>query len=80
MSLHRYQTQGAQQSQAVRSQVQEHLLQKILWLARNGALVQHDALKGECSGYYHWRLSDYRIIYGLEESERLLTMKNRAST
>jgi mRNA interferase RelE/StbE len=56
-------------------QVSELLLRKMLWLARNVEILQHEALKGQWSEYYRWRLGDYRIIYGLEKDERLLTIE-----
>jgi len=52
--------------------VSERVIKKMSWVAENAEDVKHDALTGEWSGYFRWRIGDYRAIYLLNEQGRLL--------
>lgn len=42
------------------------IIKKLQWVAGNAAKVRHEPLTGQWSGYYRWRIGDYRAIYSLE--------------
>jgi mRNA interferase RelE/StbE len=48
------------------------IVKKLLWLAENAENVNHDALTGQWTGYYRWRIGDYRAIYELDHKGRIL--------
>lgn len=50
----------------------ERIVKKLHWLAENAEQVNHEALTGQWSGYYRWRIGDYRAIYQLDHTARLL--------
>jgi mRNA interferase RelE/StbE len=50
----------------------ERIVKKLRWLAENAAQVNHEALTGQWSGYYRWRIGDYRAIYQLDHAGRVL--------
>ncbi len=50
----------------------KRIVTKLRWVADNALLVQHEALTGNWAGYYRWRIGDYRAIYELDHSGRLL--------
>jgi mRNA interferase RelE/StbE len=54
---------------------QRRILGRLDWLGANAEILRHDALQGdEWSGYYRFRVGDYRIIYQLDRSARLLNV------
>jgi mRNA interferase RelE/StbE len=50
----------------------ERIVKKLRWLAAHAAQVKHEALTGQWSGYYRWRIGDYRAIYELDQIGRIL--------
>lgn len=50
----------------------ERIIKKLRWLAANASQVKHEALTGQWSGYYRWRIGDYRAIYELDHAGRIL--------
>ena len=50
----------------------ERIVKKLRWLAENAEQVNHDALTGQWSGYYRWRIGDYRAIYQLDHAGHIL--------
>lgn len=50
----------------------ERIIKKLRWLAENATEVNHEALKGQWTGYYRWRIGDYRAIYELDHPGRIL--------
>lgn len=50
----------------------ERIVKKMRWVAENTLSLQHDALTGQWSGYYRWRIGDYRAIYELDHNGRLV--------
>ena len=49
----------------------ERILSKLLWLARFVDTIHHE----EWTGYYRFRVGDYRIIYQIEHAERLIIVE-----
>lgn len=50
----------------------ERIIKKLRWLAGNAGQVKHEALTGQWTGYYRWRIGDYRAIYELNHKGRIL--------
>jgi mRNA interferase RelE/StbE len=50
----------------------KRIFNKLNWLAANAEDVNHTALTGQWSGYYRYRIGDYRAIYELDAKGRLL--------
>ena len=50
------------------------ILNKISWLAEHISEIVHIPLRGKFSGLFKLRVGDYRIIYSVEEEERILTI------
>ena len=48
---------------------------KIIWLAENASIIPHLKLKGdEFKNMYKLRIGDYRIIYELDNPNKLITI------
>lgn len=55
--------------------VQDRLLEKLGWLAKNASLIIHQPLKGEqWAGAFRYRFGDYRIIYLMDIDKSQITV------
>ena len=52
--------------------VARRIARRVRWLAKNTGHIKPEALRGELTGLYKVREGDYRIIYQLVDSEKLL--------
>ena len=52
----------------------ERIVRKLLWVAENMESVDHEALKGQWSGLFRWRVGDYRAIYAIDHELRLISL------
>ncbi len=52
--------------------IAERIVKKLRWLAENAVMVNHEALTGGWSGFFRWRIGDYRAIYQLDHNGRIL--------
>jgi mRNA interferase RelE/StbE len=52
--------------------VATRIIKKIRWLAAHVETIDHVALKGEWSGYFRYRIGDYRVIYDLDREGRIV--------
>ena len=50
------------------------ILKKMIWVAENASTLGHEALTGEWSGLFRWRIGDYRVIYAVDHEARTLTV------
>lgn len=50
----------------------ERIVKKLRWLAANAEDVNHTALTGQWTGYYRYRIGDYRAIYELDAEGHIL--------
>jgi mRNA interferase RelE/StbE len=50
----------------------ERILKKMIWVARNAAILTHDALAGQWSGFFRWRIGDYRVIYSIDHDGKII--------
>jgi mRNA interferase RelE/StbE len=50
----------------------ERIVKKLRWLAANVTEVNHEALTGQWTGYFRWRIGDYRAIYELDHDGHIL--------
>jgi mRNA interferase RelE/StbE len=50
----------------------ERIVKKLRWLAANVEDVNHTALTGQWTGYYRYRIGDYRAIYELDTDGQIL--------
>ncbi len=50
----------------------KRIANRLQWLAQNFENLQRDALKGEFSDFYKFRVGDYRILYKVLEDEKFL--------
>ncbi|MGD9894882.1 MAG: type II toxin-antitoxin system RelE/ParE family toxin [Dehalococcoidia bacterium] len=60
-------------SPATRSRI----LARIRWMGDNAAVIPHQALHGEdWHGAFRFRVGDYRVVYRLDRTTRVLTILN----
>ena len=50
----------------------QRIVKKLRWLAANVEDVNHTALTGQWTGYYRYRIGDYRAIYELDTEGHIL--------
>ena len=48
------------------------IIKKLRWVAANVDDVNHTALTGQWTGYFRYRIGDYRAIYELDEEGYVL--------
>jgi len=51
------------------------LLAKIIWLTTNIEKIKPEPLSGTLKGYWKLRVGDYRVIYTLKQSEKLIVIE-----
>ena len=49
-------------------------VERIHWLAANIELIKPEALTGKLVGFYKFRVGDYRVIYEIIDSERMIVI------
>jgi mRNA interferase RelE/StbE len=54
------------------AKIGRRIFKKLQWLAANAEEVSHFALTGQWSGFYRYRIGDYRAIYELDTNGQLL--------
>jgi mRNA interferase RelE/StbE len=54
--------------------VRERILRKINWLAINFDQITPEPLKGNLSDFYKLRIGDYRAMYDLDSSNRIIVI------
>ncbi len=52
----------------------ERILRKINWLALNFDQITPEALKGNLSDFYKFWIGDYRVLYDLDVSNRVIVI------
>ncbi len=52
--------------------IRKRILERIRWLANSAEGVKPEALAGEFRGLYKLRVGDYRVIYEMLRSERII--------
>lgn len=53
-------------------QVGRRIVRRIRWLAANLDDIQPEALSGDLAGFYKLRVGDYRVVYEVLHSERVI--------
>lgn len=53
-------------------QVARHIVFRLNWMAENFDSVQHISLSGELSGFYKFRVGDYRVLYQILDEENII--------
>jgi mRNA interferase RelE/StbE len=51
------------------------MFKKLEWLAKNANTYDHYALKGELSGYFRLRVGNYRVIYTIDHTGRIIIVE-----
>ena len=54
--------------------VGRRIVERIRWLAENLGNVHPEALTGDLSGFYKFRVGDYRILYEILEDEQIIVI------
>lgn len=54
--------------------VGRRIVTRLNWLAENLASLRPEALTGDLTGLYKFRVGDYRILYELLEDERTIVV------
>ena len=52
--------------------VGQRILDKLKWLAAHTKEVRHETLSAHLQDFYKLRVGDYRVIYTLERTEKLI--------
>lgn len=50
------------------------IVERIRWLAENLNDIRPEALTGDLSGFYKFRVGDYRILYEILEGEQTIVI------
>lgn len=45
---------------------------KLKWIAENFESLNREALKGDLSGLYKFRIGNYRVLYEILENEKII--------
>ena len=53
----------------------EKMSERIDWLAENADTIRHQSLTGQYSGSFRLRSGDYRAIYDLDRTNRLISVR-----
>ncbi len=70
----RIQDSAARELAQLDKQVARRVVKRIQWLAANLDAVKPDALSGDLVGLYKLRVGDFRIVYEVLYSERLIVV------
>ena len=54
--------------------IRQRILGRIDWLAEHAEQVRHEPLTAQWEGMYRLRVGDYRVIYGVEQVQRRITI------
>jgi mRNA interferase RelE/StbE len=54
--------------------IARRIAERINWLAENLDNIRPEPLIGELSGFYKFRVGDYRIIYEILQSEQIVVI------
>jgi mRNA interferase RelE/StbE len=54
--------------------IAQRILDKIKWLIENFDTISPQALTGDMKGLFKLRVGDYRVIYSINQSEKLITI------
>ena len=52
------------------------ITQRLGWLAQNIGNIKPEPLKGEYSGFYKYRIGDYRAIYFISHPEQTIFVRS----
>ena len=54
--------------------IAQRILDKLKWLTRNADTLSPIPLRGIFSGFYKLRVGDWRVIYGIDEDQMIITV------
>lgn len=54
--------------------IRQRILRKTQWLAEHADELPHEPLSRQWAGMYKLRVSDYRVVYGLDHDQRVVTV------
>lgn len=54
--------------------IRERILTKINWLSNNFDQIKPQALTGDFSDFFKFRVGDYRVLYDFSRTEQLITV------
>ncbi len=54
--------------------VARRIVNRIRWLAENLEDIKPEALSGDLAGFYKLRIGDYRAVYQIAQSERMVVV------
>lgn len=66
--------QGEKSLQLLDRETGQRLLDKLKWLAENINVINPLPLHGSLSGFYKLTVGDYRVIYELNHSKKVITV------
>lgn len=52
----------------------QRILDKIKWLTENFDTITPQALTGDLKGFFKLRVGDYRVIYSINQSKKIITI------
>ena len=56
--------------------VAQRVMNRLLWLAKNGEMINHYALTGQHTGKFRLRIGAYRALYWLDHANRRLVVES----
>ena len=71
----RFTARAANNLRHLDKKVAVRIRRRLRWLAANANTYAHYAMEGQWSGYFRFRIGDYRAIYGLNHAEHLITVE-----
>jgi mRNA interferase RelE/StbE len=52
----------------------KRIVEKLTWLATNVGTIAHEELQGNSTGYYRYRIDNYRAIYFINEADKVVVV------
>lgn len=68
----RFETSAAGELEALDAQVARRVVSRLGWLAENADVLAHQSLEGSLAGLFKLRVGDWRVLYTLATTERLI--------
>jgi mRNA interferase RelE/StbE len=67
-----YESEALADLEKLSPNIRKRIVNKIEWLAQNFEQITPQLLTGDWAGFYKLRVGDYRIIYQIDLSEKII--------
>ena len=67
-----YESEALSDLEKLAPYIRKRIINKIEWLAQNFEQITPQSLTGDWTGFYKLRVGDYRIIYQIDLSEKII--------